>query len=287
MKIHYIRNNKIYIYLKKIYISITSKPPCILCNGSTKIRNAYGRYFFHCKTCNFIFTSDYNKKTVEKGMGMAGSWTGPGGGGYREYYLVKMLEKALNLQSFLLFGTGNTDTFAKLIKEGVDVVGCDISQEVVDYKKANFGNNSFFTPDSLPKDKIFDGIIAVEVFEHFTDPKSSFNLLMNHLKPNGIICGTTNFYLGGPIEDDNNPGYMSLGGHVSYWSLASMKCIASHHDCSVSAFELIRPGSVLPDEKYGQLWPNKRVFFIYNPNVHITYFENLLKTTPILPIDKP
>lgn len=139
----------------------------------------------------------------------------------------------------------------------------------------------------LPKDKIYDGIIAVEVFEHFAEPKSSINLLISLLKPNGIICGTTNFYPGGPIEDDNNPGYMSLRGHIAYWGLTSMTCIASYHNLTVAAFELIRPGSVLPDEKYGQLWPNKRVFFIYNPNAHQSYFEHLLKKTPIIPIDRP
>ncbi len=264
-----------------------AKPKCKLCYGITKLRTGYGRIFFQCIECDFVFTSNYNKKIIDTGMGMEGSWTGPGGGGYREYYLVKMLKEALNFQSFLLFGTGNTPTFANLREEGIDVVGCDISQNVVDYKRASFGNNSFFTPDLLPKDKIYDGIIAVEVFEHFAEPKSSFNLLISLLKPNGIIGGTTDFYSNGSIEDNNNPGYMSHGGHIAYWNLKSMSCIARYHNRSVSAFELIRLGSVLPDVKYGQLWPNKRVFFIYNLNAHQSYFEHLLKKTPIIPIDRP
>jgi SAM-dependent methyltransferase len=252
------------------------------------MRRGYGRSFYQCDQCDFIFAIDNDPRILNRGMGLEGSWSGPGAGGYREFYLVKMLMRELKLRSFILFGTGNTPTFASLRAEGVDVVGCDISQDVVEYKRAAFGEDSFFTPDTLPGDRKYDGIIAVEVFEHFGEPKSSFNLLMSQLRPNGVICGTTNFYPGGPIEDDNKPGYMSHIGHVAYWNMKSMAWIAkNNYQRAVASFEMVRPGSVLPDEKYGQLWPNKRVFFIYNPNAHQSYFENLLKSTPILPIDKP
>ncbi len=225
-------------------------------------KQGYGRSFYQCQECEFIFAIDYDLRTLSKGMGMEGSWSGPGGGGYREYYLVKMLMQNVGLKSFLLYGTGNTQTFADLREEGVDVVGCDISQDVVEYRKAAFGDNAFFTPDSLPADKAYDGIVAVEVFEHLAEPKSAFSLLMSRLNPSGVICGTTHFYPGGAIEDNNNPGYMSHKGHVAYWNPKSMSYIARNYHYAVASFEMIRPGSVLPDEKYGQLWPNKRVFFL-------------------------
>ena len=275
------------IRLRNLHNSMTPLPRCKLCHGTTKRRRGYGRSFYQCQQCDFIFAIDYDPRILNTGMGMEGSWTGPGGGGYREYYLVKMLMQDLNLRSFLLFGTGNTPTFASLREEGVDVVGCDISQDVVEYKRAAFGNDSFFTPDSLPTEIKYEGIIAVEVFEHLAEPRSTLSLLMSRLWSGGVICGTTNFYTGGPIEDNNNPGYMSHKGHVAYWGLKSMGYIASKYHYAVVAFEMMRPGSVLPDEKYGQLWPNKRVFFLYDPIAHQRYFQNLQKTTPILPIDKP
>lgn len=260
---------------------------CRLCGGRTTSRTGYRRVFAECGRCGFIFAGDCNPKKINTGMGMRGSWTGPGGGGYREYFLAKMLIKDLCQEKLLLFGTGNTPTFAKLKEEGVDVVGCDICQEVVDYKKDIYGKESFYTPAELPLSKKYDGIIAVECFEHFLEPGYYFDLLVNRLAEGGIICGTTNFYLGGSIEDENNPGYMSGKGHVVYWSYQSMTYIAKKYELMVSVFELICPGSVLPDEKYGQLWPNKRVFFIYSPKVHKKYFDCLKKSTPILPIDKP
>jgi SAM-dependent methyltransferase len=260
---------------------------CKICNGNTYRTHGYGRRFFHCQNCDFIYSFDYNPWVVNKGMGMEGSWSGPGGGGYREYFLAKLLKNQLGLKSFLLYGTGNTPTFEKLRQEGFDIIGCDISSDVVESKNKQFGKDIFFTPETLPKDRRYDAIIAVEVFEHFTNPNAACNQLFNLVDPNGVICGTTDFYPGGPIEDKNNPGYMSHQGHVSYWSMKSMRFVAKKYDHYAVAFEMVRPGSVLPDEKLGQLWPNKRVFFLYSDKTYNSFFDDLYNKSPILPIDKP
>lgn len=252
-------------------------PRCQLCRGRTSRHKAYRKTFYKCHTCDFIFTLDYSLQILKKGMGMMGSWSGPDGGGYREYFLTKMLMKNLGMRSFLLYGTGNTPTFAKLREEGVDVTGCDISHDVVKYKKAEFGNDSFFMPQDLPVERRYDAIVAVEVFEHLTEPKETISLLMSRLNANGLICGTTKFYLGGSIEDGSKPGYMSYHGHVAYWSQKSMSRIASDNGYAVAAFEMISPMTGLP---------NKCVFFIHRTYVHGAYFQNLLNTTPILPIDR-
>ena len=127
------------------------------------------------------------------------------------------------------------------------------------------------------------------MFEHLTNPLQTLFLLMSKLNKDGIICGTTNFYLGDGIEDSNDPGYMSHKGHVAYWSLKSMKTAVQKYDpqYNVILFEMVRPGSVLPDEMYNQLWPNKRVFFIYPSNEYKRFFTELKNETSILPIDKP
>ena len=89
------------------------------------------------------------------------------------------------------------------------------------------------------------------------------------------------------IEDSNNPGYMSHRCHTAYWGHKSMAYMASIYGLSLSEFEMQRPGSVIPDQKYGQLFPNKRVFFIYDRERHGDYFDNLKNCSPILPIDRP
>jgi SAM-dependent methyltransferase len=262
-------------------------PLCTICASPTRLRRAYKRDFHQCSGCGFIFSLDFDAAEIDRGMGMEGSWSGPGGGGYREYFLVRMLMRDLGFRSFLLFGTGNTPTLGRLLDEGVDVVGCDISLDVVDHKKQTHGDETFFSPDSLPSHLLFDGIVAVEVFEHLTRPRHVLEQLSNKLRPGGVICGTTNFYPGGPVEDENDPGYMSHQGHVAYWSARSLSEAAAPFGLTLTAFEVVRPGSVLPDEKYGQLWPNKRAFFLFPAANHGAYFNSLAETTPILPIDQP
>lgn len=260
---------------------------CLVCAGAIVHRVGYGRPFAECTDCGFIFTDDYDASGLGRGMGMEGSWSGPGGGGYREYYLVKLLRNDLALRTSLLFGTGNTATLGRLLEEGFDSVGVDISPDVVAHKKEVLGDDRFFTPSTLPDDRRFDVIVAVEVFEHLTDPHASWQLLANHLEVGGILCGTTNFYPGGPIEDGNDPGYMSHKGHVAYWSERSLGQLAKRYGFALEGFEMVRPGSVLPDERYGQLWPNKRVFFVFEAGRYETYFQQLRARHGILPIDRP
>jgi hypothetical protein len=262
-------------------------PPCKLCASPTERRRAYQRVFYHCRSCDFIFAVDYESAKLNRGMGMEGSWSGPGGGGYREYYLAKLLLNDLNCSRFLLFETGNTPTFETLRGEGINVVGCDVSPDVVAYKRHQFGEDAFFTPEGIPQELLFDAIIAVEVIEHFAEPRASFDLLYGHLSATGLICGTTDFYQGGDLEDGSEPGYLRTQGHVAYWSAQSLSYVAGWYAKQVSMHELVCPGSVVPDEKYGRLWPNKRVFFLYSPGTHQPYFQNLRHTVPILPIDRP
>ncbi|WP_029457778.1 class I SAM-dependent methyltransferase [Solidesulfovibrio alcoholivorans] len=258
---------------------------CPLCAAPTGTTRGYGRTFYACPLCGHLFTRDYDETQLRRGMGMEGSWSGPGGGGYREYCLVKILEQLCGMKSFLLFGTGNTPTLARLLAEGVDVVGCDISPDVVAYKKSVHGEERFDQPDALPGGRLFDGIVAVEVIEHFVNPLESFGLLFSCLAPEGIVAGTTDFYPGGPIEDANR--YMSHKGHVAYWSQASLQTVAARFDRSVTAFEMVRPGSILPDEKFRLLWPNKRVFFMHGRGENGRRLRALHHDMDILDINMP
>jgi len=267
--------------------SPSSTPLCHLCGGYTLPRSAYGRPFAECAQCGFVFAYGPTAPAIDRGMGMLGSWSGPGGGGYREYFLVEMLRRDLGGRKFLLYGTGNTPTLENLLNEGVDVVGADVSRDVVEFKKRTHGEDRFFTPDALPASERYDGIVAVEVFEHFSEPRRNIELLVQRLAPGGVITGTTDFYRNGNLEDATEPGYLRSTGHVAYWSEKSLGHLAQSFGLALALFELVRPGSVIPDEKFGKLWVNKRVFFLYDPARHQGYFSELARTTPILPIDNP
>ena len=261
--------------------------PCRVCGATTVRRAAYRRIFNQCRECDFIFAITYDEQESRDGMGLDGSWTGFGGGGYREYYLARQMVDELGLGRVLLYGTGNTPTFAQLLEEGIDVVGCDISRDVVRVKQQAFSAERFMMAADLPRQACFDAVIAVEVIEHLLEPAASFAQLFGLLRAGGVICGTTDCWPGGSLVDGNQPGYMSHLAHVAYWCERSLRRVTKHYGYSVALHEMVRPGSVLPDQRFGRLWPNKRVFFLYDAAVHGAYFQQLGARQPVLPIDRP
>jgi len=219
-------------------------------------------------------------------MGLVGSWGGVNAGGEREDYLVRMLQSGLAKSTFLLYGVGSNRSFPVLRSEGCDVYGCDISPSVIEYRENKYGSEYFFHTDKLAKYKNkFDVVVACEVFEHFHNPKRWIELIIQSLKEDGVLCGTTNFYPGGDIEDGQKVGYMSLNGHVAYWSERSMSRLFGNYGMELVSFEMICPGSVKPDLTFHDLYPNKRVFFASADVKTIKFLKELNEKSPILPLD--
>ena len=126
------------------------------------------------------------------------------------------------------------------------------------------------------------------MFEHLLDPRREFVRFKDLLAPQGVLCGTTNFYLGGPIEDEGDVGYMSHRAHQCYWGPQSLGFIAQLHGLHLTLMELAFANIGAVDRQGRRLAvKNKRVFFLYGDDKHKDYFDTLKATTPVLPIDKP
>lgn len=263
------------------------QPKCKICDCNTVRKQGYGRIFLECKNCGYVFSGDYPNFLANIGMGMAGSWGGPEKGGEREDFLVRFLSENFALNSFLLYGVGSTLSFRVLTNHDFNVYGCDVSKSVVKYRQKEFGKHRFFSPDDIEKlKKKFDAVIACEVFEHFVNPMKYVQLIVESLENDGIICGTTNFYDGLSIEDNQKVGYMSLPGHVSYWSEKSMSYLfKTFFGMDLISFEMICPGSLKKDNKYNDLFPNKRVFFLSRNNKVIMKLKEIKERNFILPLD--
>lgn len=156
-------------------------------------------------------------------MGLQGSWGGPERGGERDGFLVRFLAGHGKGQRVLIYGAGTTLVFRVLLAEGLDVVGADVSTEVVEYRAAEFPGRFIHASELENSHLGFDIITPCEVFEHMHAPVRWISDLVDNLTSDGVICGSTNFYPGtGPIEGDHRIGYMSLGLHVAYWSESSL-----------------------------------------------------------------
>lgn len=260
---------------------------CRVCQAQSQpFETSYGRLWYRCPECNFLQRELVHDlyEDLHGGEGLTAG-TGIGGGGYREYFLSKLLHDELGLSTILLYGTGNTPTFFQLVEEGLDVWGCDLSSDLVQLRNDANDGNRFFHPDNFPEGAQYDLIVAVEVFEHFAAPIRSLRLLERHLSPRGVIAGTTDFYDGGSIGDHV---YLKPRMHVAYWSESGLRVAGEQTSLpGFQLFELICPGSVKPDEKFGALWPRKRVFFLYAEHEYNHYFQLLRERHPILPIDRP
>lgn len=261
------------------------KPACPVCCGSTISRKGYDRVFRQCTRCDFIFSHDYPEFAAELGMGMTGSWGGVSKGGEREDYLTRMLVREFDARNILLYGVGSALAFPVLLQEGFEVHGTDVSSDVIAYRQKEAGKRFFHASDLAKISAAYDGVIACEVFEHFHAPPRWLGQIVKSLKPGGTLCGTTNFYPGGPIEDSQKIGYMSLRGHVAYWSEKALATALQPHGMTVVLFEMVCPGSVKPDKTYNDLFPNKRVFFASSDTRKIARLRQLKQETPILPID--
>jgi len=260
---------------------------CPVCGGESRRRTAYHRLFRECTTCGFIWCHDSPERANIRGMGLQGSWGGPEHGGERDDFLVRFLnEQAPARRKILIYGAGTTLVFRVLLDEGFDVMGADVSHEVVEYRAREFPARFVHASELESSHYDFDIITACEVFEHFHNPKRWIGSLAGNLAPDGVLCGSTNFYPGhGPIEDEQKVGYMSLDGHVAYWSESAFATAVEPLGMTSAAFEMVSPGSVKPDKKFNSLFPNKRLFFASRDEDLIGRLNALRRDHPILPCD--
>lgn len=91
-------------------------------------------------------------------------------------------------------GTGKP-IFEYLINKGIDSVGMDASNVMLDIAKTNFPEQTFILQDMrvLDMNKKFDAIIAWHSFFHLPaiDQPEIFSLFEKHLNPNGILLFTS------------------------------------------------------------------------------------------------
>ena len=237
----------------------------------------YQKRWMKCNNCSFL------QSIIEPDLY---SWLSNGKGGvggkyelgYRQYKLARIMGDKFNKDKVLIHGAGYTDALKLLLDSKYNVYGCDIVESVIEKEKNNLGMNRYFHKDTYPDTK-FDAIVSVEVYEHLIDPLNETKNIISHMKDDGILCVTTDFLPKGRLikERDN---YGIARGHVSYWSINSMKKLAEICDLRIHFIKLHLPDPS-PDDPasmnydYQKEYPNRLVAFMYKDKK----LDNKIKST--------
>lgn len=175
---------------------------------------------------------------------------------YDSYKNILFYNKALNLNLFsgkyLDYGCGNGDPLNKLknIYNDLDIIGVDLSDEVINKNKIKYQNCTFITTDEFWDKPIeVNSIVSTHTFEHIENPKE---ILTNLLKL------TDKLFIIVPYEDS----WKECAQHIWRYDLNS--------------FDFIKPDLALPGliNEAG----NQEVIYYWNKN-KVDYNKNKIKLT--------
>ena len=141
----------------------------------------------------------------------------------REYFMATMCMEIFGKRncSITFFGAGlNTDYRA------IEEQFSEVQTKLADLENLQNASNFEHISNTSPSDIV----IACEVLEHFNNPTLDMPRLINTMKPNGLICTSTNVYDGSSIAMHEYP---FVEGHCAYWSPLALAYAAEKHNCHV------------------------------------------------------
>jgi len=161
---------------------------CLICGSDTEQFNdeQMDVETYHCGHCNVIFKdpASHEDLTVQKTRYDLHE-NNAEDEGYRRYF-QKFLDFVLAQREIpstaLDLGCGRSTLLADMLTE----LGSDVDV-----------HDPIYHPDTAYKNKTYDLITSVEVFEHLHDPMAVFQELISLLNPHGILAIRTEF---SPIE---------------------------------------------------------------------------------------
>lgn len=203
---------------------------CEICNTeSVYFERQFNKDWYLCPNCNLLqySVSKQEELTLDKGESAGAKSSTYSNIHRREEFFCRLFLESLSLKDALLYGIGWSLTYQKLKNNGFNVVGCDLWRPLIQERKKQYGENSFYHRDGLPLIK-FDLISAFEVFEHFIHPVREVGLMVDRLKDEGVIIGCTDFWHGGSLENhpSHDKSYWQHKTHVTAWTWKSMNALA-------------------------------------------------------------
>jgi 2-polyprenyl-3-methyl-5-hydroxy-6-metoxy-1,4-benzoquinol methylase len=163
--------------------------------------------------------------------------------------LLSLLEKNKNL-CILDLGCGNGHLVNYLISLGFNAYGTDASEKGIAIGQQTHPDRFFvqdLSTDELPEGLQglnFDTVISTEVIEHLYDPEGFIDFCKQALNGNGEIIISTPYHgylknLVLSLSDtwDAHLGPLWLGGHIKFWSRATLSRVLTNAGFTVTAFK--------------------------------------------------
>lgn len=168
---------------------------------------------------------------------------------YLQIPLISLLDKNKNA-CILDLGCGNGYLVNYLVTQGYNAYGTDASEKGIAIARQTNADR-FFIQDlstgKLPgelKNLKFDTIISTEVIEHLYDPEGFLNFCKHVLNKNGEIIISTPYH--GYLKNitlslfnkwDAHLGPLWLGGHIKFWSKATLSRLLINAGFKVITFK--------------------------------------------------
>ncbi|MEA3491423.1 MAG: class I SAM-dependent methyltransferase [Campylobacterota bacterium] len=189
---------------------------CLICSRDSQYFEDTKHHivYFECSSCQFVMKSPENfSNFIEQKERYDLHNNDENDAGYQAYFqrfIDFVLPDIARPKSALDFGCGVSSLLSQMI--GRDGVSCDYYDPI-------------YHPDDSYADQSYDLIMSVEVFEHLHNPREVFEMLSNHLTPQGYLAIQTAFYLN-DRERFLHWHYRLDPTHVVFFSMRSFEVLA-------------------------------------------------------------
>ncbi|QLA14814.1 class I SAM-dependent methyltransferase [Desulfolutivibrio sulfoxidireducens] len=219
---------------------------CAVCGQAMgRFETLHGKDWLYCPGCRLLHCRVDEPTLRRMDLGEADGAKKPADSVVhrRELYFCTLFLEGLAWSRVLLYGAGWSLVPGILSERGIHAVGCDLWRPLIAARRSELGPDRFFHRDELPA-TTFDLISAFEVFEHFARPGRDAAVLADRLAPEGAIVGCTDFWHGGSLarHPSADAAYWRHGVHVTAWTYASMRRLASGLGLTASFFKVDTPG---------------------------------------------